>query len=243
MTAVARMEFVNLPHGLSTGTGGAIYDDASVAQTALATEVGSVMLRTKDAFLRSITLFKEEQGRPPTEWSIVIKDGPMQKKRTKKRGILLDSIGGCISLSQFKIGDSINQINGKKLGSSYNAERATELLHRSYEEDGCLYISVGNETGADNLVHATIIKPKPNMTYEEMGMTVWIWGVLCIKEISKQSIFACTVLKDTDHIISVNDISCKDMQPAEFAHVIEQLPMEIQIVVKRGKPRWFGGFH
>jgi len=233
--------------GRSTGSGRPSYDDdQSVATTVLASEVGSTMLRTKDAFLRSITLYKEEEGEPPKEWGLVLKDGDAPKRRLQKRqqrNIQIESISGYIGLSQFKVGDHVTRINGRKLGPSYNAERAMDLMRGAYEEDKFLYVAVGNEGGADSLVHATIIKPHPDMKYSEMGMTVWFWGVLCIKAIDENSIFYNSILKETDHIISVNDINCDKMKPEAFAHCLDELPLEINIVVRRGKQRWYGGFN
>eukprot|EP00522_Entomoneis_paludosa_P003495 CAMPEP_0172468022 /NCGR_PEP_ID=MMETSP1065-20121228/60454_1 /TAXON_ID=265537 /ORGANISM="Amphiprora paludosa, Strain CCMP125" /LENGTH=57 /DNA_ID=CAMNT_0013225335 /DNA_START=47 /DNA_END=217 /DNA_ORIENTATION=+ len=53
------MQLENIPRGPpGPGSDG----DVSVATTMLASEVGSVMLRTKDAYRRSVTLYKEEEG-------------------------------------------------------------------------------------------------------------------------------------------------------------------------------------
>ena len=226
-----------------TGTG--TPEDPSVATTALASSVGSVMLRLKDAYLRSVTFYKEQdENAEPVEWKIVLEDGPPPKRRREARKIVISEIGGVVALSQLKIGDQVTKINGKKIGPSYNAERATQLLHDSYERDGFLHVVVGNESGADSLVHATVIKPKENMTAEEMGLIVWVWGTLCIKEIKKDSIFSNTVLKDTDHMLSVNEISTEDMKDPAFHTVFNNLPgRHVQIVVRRGKQRWFGGFY
>ena len=59
---------------------------------------------------------------------------------------------------------------------------------------------------------------------------------------SKLQIFKNTVLKEADHIISVNDIVCDRMKPEDFAHVVNELPKEIHILVRRGKQRWSGKF-
>jgi len=65
---------------------------------------------------------------------------------------------------------------------------------------------------------------------------------LCIKEIDKDSIFKHTVLKPTDHILSVNEIDCQELKPEQFAQILTQLPCEVTVEVRRGKQRWSGKF-
>lgn len=65
---------------------------------------------------------------------------------------------------------------------------------------------------------------------------------LCIKSIDKDSLFRKTVLKSSDHIVSVNDILCDDMTPEQFAHVVSGLKDEITITVLRRKQRLSGMF-
>ena len=92
------------------------------------------------------------------------------------------------------------------------------------------------------MVQVTVLKPNPEMTYEDMGLTVWMWGVLCIKEIDKHSIFKNTVLKESDHLISVNNILLENVSPEGFARIMNELPLDITIEVRRGKQRWSGKF-
>lgn len=65
---------------------------------------------------------------------------------------------------------------------------------------------------------------------------------LCIKSIDKDSIFKHTVLKPTDHIISINGIVCDNVQADAFAHVVQELTNEITITVLRRKQRFSGMF-
>ena len=213
-------------------------DDATSIATELATDVGSVVRAPKDAFLRSITFFKD---RPGLDWSVTLRDPPPTTKN-KDRKLSIDTIGGCIGLSLIQPGDFVKKINGRRIGPSYNAERAMALMNERFNEDEFLSLAVGNDDGDDVLVQATVLKPRSRMTYKEMGMTVWYWGVLCIKSISKNSVFAHTVLKPTDHILSINDIDCDRVSPEGFAHIINELPLEVTIVVRRGKQRWTGRF-
>ena len=66
--------------------------------------------------------------------------------------------------------------------------------------------------------------------------------MLLSQSISKNSIFEHTVLKATDHILTINDIDCDRVTPEGFAHIINELPLEVTIVVRRGKQRWTGRF-
>lgn len=214
----------------------------SVATTVLASAVGSVVGPHRDAFLRSITFFKDQ---PEMGWDIQLIDHTAPAGRTfrrQKSKIMVEGIEGCFCLSEIKQGDYLKSINQKNIGQSLNAERALERMHNCLKEEGVLSVAVGNSEGDDILVQATIIKPRPDMTYEELGMVVWYWGYLCIKSIEKTSIFKQTVLKVTDHIVSINDISCEGVTPQGFAHIIGALPLEVTITVFRRKERRTGSF-
>jgi hypothetical protein len=234
------------------------------------------------------------QGR--SDWILTLRDPPAPKRRRRAPSfavgrsqpkLLVDGVGGTVALSGIRPGDELRSINGKKIGPSYNADRAMLYLDRCWKEDGYLSVAVGNGEGDDILVQVTVIKPRPDMSYADLGMVVWKWGVLCIHQIDKDSvsrrqtsiegltpyvhsqyriicalmfvsyhhhsfialtcvagnqIFKKTVLKEADHIISVNDIACDEMTPEGFAHVVNELPREIRILVRRGRQRWSGKF-
>lgn len=211
----------------------------SVATTALASAVGSYVGDARDAFLRSFTF---ADGEPGLDWNLTLSDPPVAVKRRKKSSLLIDEVGGSVGLSRIQTGDQLVSINGKKIGPSYNAEAAMRYMDQCLKEQGLLSVAVGNPVGEDILIQATVLKPKPEMTYEEMGVTVWFWAGLCIKSIDSKSLFKQSVLKSSDEIISVNDISCDRVTPEQFAHIINNLPLEITIIVKRGKQRWTGKF-
>jgi hypothetical protein len=206
--------------------------------TALASEVGSVVGAPKDAFLRSVTFYIDEE----TEWGIEVVDPPPRKEGSRKP--VVKSMSGLISMSKIQLGDRIKSVNGKKIGVSYNAARTMTLIDESIENEKLLSLAVGNDMGHDILLQATMIKPRPEMTCTEMGLTVWLWGTLCIKAIEKDSFFEKSVLKEADEIVSVNDISCwgTKVSPEGFHHIVDQLSCDVTIVVKRGKQRWTGKF-
>ena len=56
-----------------------------------------------------------------------------------------------------------------------NGELMLRRMQKLWDREGVLSISTKNteEEADDVLVHATIIKPKPGMTYEDLGMVVW----------------------------------------------------------------------
>jgi hypothetical protein len=190
------MYFENIPRGRA----GPPSDFRSVATTQLASEVGSVVGRPGDAFLRSITFFKDQ---PDMEWGIQIADPIVQSKTNT---LMIQSVEGSVALSRIQPGDYLKTVNGKRIGISYNAERVMDLMKDCLARDKVLSVDVGNKSGNDTLVQATILKPDPDMTYEDLGMVVWYWGTLCIKSIGKERFFKQTALKANDHIFSINDI-------------------------------------
>ena len=219
----------------------------SVASTALASDVGS-RVHNADAFLRSITFMQNETDEP-VHWSLILKDPPPPKagsrfRRNRRRDTrpIVESVGGVVAHSRLQPGDAVRSINGRKIGPSYNAERAMKLMYDCLEEEGYLSVQVGNDEGSDVLVQATIIKPRPEMTYKQLGMVVWFWGTLCIKSIDPESVFHHTVLKETDLLYSINDILLDRVTADGFAHILDRLTNEVTIVVKRGKQRWSGKF-
>ena len=181
----------------------------SIATTQLASEVGSTVGAQKDAFLKSIT-FKRDEPSSTLSWGITFSD-PVAARRgkfgQKKNRLYVHSIEGVLTSSRILEGDYLKSINGRKIGPSMNGPRAVERMKEVLENDGYLSITTANkELGDDILVQATIIKPRPNMTYEELGLVVWYWGYLCVKSIKKDSIFKWTAVKPVDHIVSINNI-------------------------------------
>ena len=96
--------------------------------------------------------------------------------------------------------------------------------------------------GQDIVINVTVIKPRAEMSYEEMGLVVWNWPMLCVREIKKESIFVHTALQETDHIAAINDIDCSRMTEKGFAKCVKDLPTEITITVIRRKHRYTGSY-
>mmetsp|Transcript_54647 Transcript_54647/g.132715 ORF Transcript_54647/g.132715 Transcript_54647/m.132715 type:complete len:335 (+) Transcript_54647:77-1081(+) len=166
-----------------------------------------------------------------------------RKKRKSDRLVKIASIGGHLSLSKLQVGEVVTKINSKKIGPSFNAQRCTDLLNKYLDtEDGIVAIQTGNDGGIDTIVQVTVIKPDPKMTCKDLGLTVWFWRGLCIKGIERGSMFSYTALKMDDELERVNDIDVRNLQPEAFHRIIDELPYEVTIEVKRGKQRWSGMF-
>ena len=222
----------------------------SVATTELASAVGSVVGESKRPYLKSITFYKDQpEG---IEWDIQMSDSSAEGSQgrrgflrfTSKPKLYITGVGGILSLSKLMEGDTLKSINGRRIGASYNAAIAFDRMHSVYEQEGVLSIATGNkDEGVDDiLIEATIIKPRPNMTYEQLGMVVWHWGYLCVRSIDKESIFRHTVLKEGDHITAVNDIECDRVTPEQFAHILTELPLDVTLTVLRRRQRVTGKF-
>lgn len=213
----------------------------SVASTDLASTIGSVVGPSRDACQKSITFYNNDS----LEWGISFGVADYKKKRffKKKKAVsklFVESMRGCFEYSKLHEGDFLATINHKP--APHDPGLAIENMRTSLHNDGYLSVSVENPEGSDILMQATVIKPRPNMTYEEMGMIVWYWGYLCIRTISEDSIFYLTLLKEGDNITAINDILTEDMKVEQFAHVISTLDHEITFTVLRRKRRISGNF-
>ena len=183
---------------------------------------------------------------PSLAWGITFGVVNYQKKRrflktkTSVTKLYVESLSGCFEYSKLHEGDFLVSINSKLAPA--HPELALEPDAYNASQGGYVSVSVENPEGSDILLRATVIKPRPKMKYQEMGMIVWYWTFLCIKSISKYSIFHRTVLKEGDHITAINDIQTDDMTVEQFAHVMSNLDQEVTITVLRRKERLSGNF-
>ena len=222
----------------------------SASVTELASLVGSTVGMPKEAFLKSITFFKEQVDTSDTGWGIQLSDrigsfkGFRGLGKRKTNRVFVDSVSGFMALSKIEEGDYLKTINGQSVGSSVNAERALQRMHNALDQDGYLHLTVKNreQYTDDILIHITVVKPDPDMKYEDMGAVVWFWGYLCVKSIKEDSVLSKTALRETDHIVSVNDISCQGLEVEQFKEIIDALPFELTFTVLRRKQRISGKF-
>lgn len=115
-------------------------------------------------------------------------------------------------------------------------------MNECLEKDGVLNIVTENPHGDDILIHVTIIKPRHDMNYDELGLVVWNWPYLCVRQINEGSIFRHTPIQEMDQIAAINDIDCSKMRTKAFAQCVGELPTEITITLIRRKHRYTGSF-
>lgn len=96
--------------------------------------------------------------------------------------------------------------------------------------------------GDDIVINVTVIKPRPEMTYDDLGLVVWNWPYLCVKEVREGSIFKHTAVQETDQIAAINDIDCSKMREKAFARCASELPAEITITLIRRRHRYTGSY-
>ena len=159
--------------------------DRSVATTQLATEVGSVLGAPKTPFLKSFTVNRrkviaslqpDDEGPAPTalvDWgSVEVKDVKV-KRKTK---VVVRKLDGLIAneFSGIKEGDYIYSVDLERV-SGWDAEQVQTALSQPSELP---YFCLATTFPMDNdiWVQATIMKPDPDMTLAQLGMTVWYWG-------------------------------------------------------------------
>eukprot|EP00977_Amphora_coffeiformis_P015853 scaffold4743_cov171-Amphora_coffeaeformis.AAC.26 len=156
----------------------------SVATTRLASEIGSVVGRPKDARIKSFTYYPihdadndADSNATEIEWQLDLVDG----KIGRKSRILVQAVDGMLAeLSQIEPGDYIQCINDTNIGPKFDAAQAQQHVKTRLATDGYLSIATVNPEGDEVWMQATIIKPRPDMTLADLGMTVWVWGYVSV---------------------------------------------------------------
>jgi hypothetical protein len=183
---------------------------------------------------------------------------------SKQKAVTIASIDGHFALSHICVGDAVTRINGKKIGPSYNAQRCSDLINNicsnnnnerggggygnvknKNNDNGILSIQTGNENGLDTVLQATVIKPNPKSTAKQLGLEVWWWRGLMVRDIKPNSLFSMSGLKMDDELESINGISLTyndKITTKDFNRIVQELPCDITLVVKRNKHRVTGGF-
>jgi hypothetical protein len=202
-------QLADLP-AVGDGTGRILLDnlpmhfnsDRSVATTQLATEVGSVMGVSKTPFLKSFTVKRRQKVAETTTdnaneeepETVAVDWGSLEFKDVKvkrKKRVMVQNLRGLIAqeYSGIKEGDYVHSIDLQPVSlksSEWDAEKVKTTIDEPSELPYfCLATTF--PTGNDVWVQATIIKPDPDMTLEEMGMTVWFWGFVSTQYLRKRS--------------------------------------------------------
>ncbi|EJK46766.1 hypothetical protein THAOC_34548 [Thalassiosira oceanica] len=190
-----------------------------------------------------------------SHWDITLRDPTAEELLGGRRGVInrlkknkgprlvVEDYEGLVEFSSVQSGDRLVSINKKKIKpEEYSADGAMVYMRSCLEDDGVLNVTTEDPHGQDILINVTVIKPRPAMSYEDLGLVVWNWPFLCVKEIKDDSIFQHTALKETDQIAAINDIDCQKMREKAFAKCVRELPTEITITVIRRKHRYTGSF-
>ena len=111
-----------------------------------------------------------------------------------------------------------------------------------HPNEGILNIITENPHGDDIILHITVIKPRRDMDYTELGLVVWNWPYLCVHQVKEGSIFEHTPIREMDQITAINDIDCSKMREGGFAQCVAELPVELTISLVRRKHRYSGSF-
>lgn len=198
-----------------------------------------------------------------THWDIKLKDptvedngnrkgglvrklsGNLKEKmgKSKKPQLVVVDFDGLVEFSSLEPGDKLVAINKRKIeADEFTAEQAYSYMKDCLETEGVLNVTTENPNGDDIVVNVTVIKPRPDMTYEDLGLLVWNWPYLCVREVKPESIFEHTAIRETDQIAAINDIDCSKMREKAFAQCVNELPTEITITLIRRKHRYTGSF-
>lgn len=166
-----------------------ISSTASVATTQLASDVGSVMGRPKIAQLKSVTWYKNDDTTAPliqftlqdvkVRRQMKIALGSVRASSPRAGGSFDDDDDEVLS-SMIVPGHIVKSIHNRPV-KGLSAQAATELWKNPPKEDDGESLRFGSITvmdpeGDEVWVKATIYKPRPDMTLEDLGMTVWYWG-------------------------------------------------------------------
>mmetsp|Transcript_11144 Transcript_11144/g.18370 ORF Transcript_11144/g.18370 Transcript_11144/m.18370 type:complete len:344 (+) Transcript_11144:139-1170(+) len=196
-------------------------------------------------------------------WDIFLQDpptNPIATKRSLRQKLNQSKLGAVLKLhksphltitdyeglfeySSIQTGDELLSINTHTIDPKlFDAQGARTFMDECIEKEGVLNIVTENPMGEDILLHITIIKPRRDMTYHDLGLIVWNWPYLCVHQINEGSIFEHTPIREMDQIMAINDIDCSKMREREFATVVEGLGMELTITLVRRKHRYTGSF-
>ncbi|KAL7450071.1 hypothetical protein ACHAWC_002062 [Mediolabrus comicus] len=164
-------------------------------------------------------------------------------KLNKSPRYLIADFTGLMEYSHFQSGDHLLSINKQIIDPrEMTAQEARSYMNDCLEKDGVLNVVTENPNGDDILINVTVIKPRRSMNYEDLGLIVWNWPYLCVRQINEGSIFEHTPVQETDQIVAINDIDCSKMRTRAFATCVEELPTELTITLIRRKHRYTGSF-
>ena len=152
-------------------------EERSVAMTHLASEIGSVVGTPRNARIKSFTYYPSDNDvnsdATGVDWILDLADG----KIARKPRVIVHAVDGVLAaVSRIQVGDYLQSINDTKIGTRWDAAQAQQHLQTRLATDGYLSVATVDPQGDEVWIQATIVKPRPDMTLTDLGMTVWVWG-------------------------------------------------------------------
>mmetsp|Transcript_11145 Transcript_11145/g.19564 ORF Transcript_11145/g.19564 Transcript_11145/m.19564 type:complete len:267 (+) Transcript_11145:94-894(+) len=141
-----------------------------------------------------------------THWDIMLKDPTVDEsshqrkrgifsklgkvgdsfKKSKRPQLIVEDFEGLVEFSSLEAGDRLVSINKKKIRpAEYSADNAMAYMRQCLENDGVLHVTTENSQGQDTIINVTVIKPRPGMTYDDLGKWLIInsvsfgWVIQC----------------------------------------------------------------
>ncbi len=182
---------------------------------------------------------KQQQQQQRKKFTISEISSRFFSKNDNRPSLLIDDFDGLLKYSSFEHGDKLISVNNIIIDpNKFCSTSAVDYMRHILHESGVLHIIAQNPNGNDTDINVTIIRPRPNMGYCDLGLEVWNWPYLCVRAIKPGSIFKHTCINEGDEITAINDIDCTKLRAKDFAKCVDELPgMEITISLIRRKHR------
>jgi predicted metalloprotease with PDZ domain len=206
-------------------------DVPEVTVTAVAAEEDDIPLATMELVPQESCQESSIERRPAIVCVTVLKS----KERNRIVGILLraaDDVlriveikrGGLFDETPIKVGDHVLSVNNISC-EQMNVTHVSRLIQRAKQS---VTVVVHRPDGDPYLVSTTITKPEPAC---RVGVGVQIYnGSLRISSIDPSGLFAGSILKIGDKVVSICDISCGCMDANAAIELIRQEEQAVTIV-------------
>ena len=205
---------------------------SEVSVTAVAaTEDDGIPLATMELVPQESCQESRIERRPAIICVTVLKS----KKSSSSAGVLLEEADEVLRIVEIEreslfdetpimVGDHVLSVNNISC-EQMNAARASRLIQRA---KGSVTIVVHRPDGDPYLVSTTTMKPEPTC---RVGVGVHIYnGSLRISSIDPSGLFAGSILKIGDKVVSICDISCACMDANAAIELIRQEERTVTIV-------------
>lgn len=129
--------------------------------------------------------------------------------------------------SPLRVGDKLLSVNNQSC-ADLNHHMAASLLRKV---EGTVTVLVQNVGGDANLVETMIEKPKQDAT---VGISVarGIRGTLVVTKVAADGLFAHSLVNTGDKVISINNVSCNQLNPRGAVDVIGKAPRYVTFLTR-----------